>query len=160
VTPLGADDLEPTTIDPDGDARFRRRKLAAAAGGEALGCSLYELPPGAAAWPYHHHTANEEAAFVLSGRGVLRTPAGEHDVAGGDYAAFPAAERGAHRFRVPEAATEPLRYLVVSTMVEPDVTVYPEEERIGVFAGAPPGGEGERSVHGYYRIDDDVGYWD
>ena len=47
---------------------------------------------------------------------------------------------------------------MTSTMTEPDVTVYPDTDKLGVFVGAPPGGEGERSVHGYYRRDDDVDY--
>lgn len=40
-----------------------RRRLAAAAGGEKLGCSLWELPPGKAAFPLHAHLANEEANY-------------------------------------------------------------------------------------------------
>jgi hypothetical protein len=40
------------------------------------------------------------------------------------------------------------------------VTVYPDSEELGVFVGAPPGGCEERSLHGYYRIDDDVPYWE
>jgi hypothetical protein len=44
-------------------------------------------------------------------------------------------------------------------MNEPDVTVYPDSGKIGVFVGAPPGGREERSVHGYYNRDDDVDYW-
>jgi hypothetical protein len=45
-------------------------------------------------------------------------------------------------------------------MVEPDVTVYPDSGKIGVYAGAPPGGDGDRSVDGYWRRADDVSYWD
>jgi len=48
---------------------------------------------------------------------------------------------------------------MVSTMVEPDVTVYPDSGKVGVFVGAPPGGEGDRPVHGYYRHEDAVDYW-
>ena len=29
-------------------------------GAELIGCSLYEVPPGKRAWPYHYHDANEE----------------------------------------------------------------------------------------------------
>ena len=42
---------------------------------------------------------------------------------------------------------------------DPDVTVSPDSEKIGVYAGSPPGGEAERDVSGYYRRDDDVDYW-
>ena len=75
----------------------------------------------------------------------------------GDYVALPADERGAHR--VVNDGDDVLRYLVVSTMVEPDVTVYPDSAKVGVFVGAPPGGEGDRPVHGYFRQADAVDYW-
>ena len=37
----------------------RRKQLGSVAGAEKLGCSLYEIPPGRRAWPYHYHLANE-----------------------------------------------------------------------------------------------------
>jgi uncharacterized cupin superfamily protein len=51
---------------------YRRKSLSSATGGEKLGCSLYEAPPGRRAWPYHYHLANEEAIYVLHGSGTLR----------------------------------------------------------------------------------------
>ena len=141
-----------------GETRFRRKKLAAAAGGERLGCSLYELPPGGKSWPYHYHAGNEEAIYVLDGRGRLRADDGEEALRAGEYVALPTGESGGHR--VINDSEEPLRYLAVSTMRDPDVTVYPDSDKAGVFAGAPPGGEGERTVHGYYRADDAVDYWE
>ena len=140
------------------EATFRRKELSNAVGASDLGCSLYELPPGERSWPYHYHTANEEALYVLSGTGLLRTADGERQLEAGDFATFPADESGGHR--IVNDSEEPLRYLLVSTMNEPDVTVYPEMDKFGVFAGAAPGGRDERSFHGYYRIDDEVGYWE
>jgi uncharacterized cupin superfamily protein len=153
---VNTDDLEWSELE-HGGTQFGRKKLAAAAGGERIGCSLYELPAGRRSWPYHYHTGNEEAIYVLAGSGTLRLDGERVDLREGDYVALPADERGAHR--VVNDADGPLRYLMVSTMDEPDLTVYPDSEKIGVYAGAPPGGEGERSVHGYYRREDDVDYW-
>ncbi len=141
-----------------GEHSFRRRELSAAGGGEELGCSFYELPPGARSWPYHYHTANEEALYVLDGTGVVRGPDGDEELTPGTYVTLPADESGSHQ--VVADADQPLRYLMVSTMNDPDVTVYPEMDKIGVFAGAAPGGRGERSVHGYYPRDAAVGYWE
>ncbi|MFD1644526.1 cupin domain-containing protein [Haloarchaeobius litoreus] len=154
---VNGDDLEWTTVG-DGEDALRRTKLAEPAGGEALGCSLYELPAGGKSWPYHYHTGNEEAMYVLDGACSLRLDGELVSLEAGDYVALPADERGAHR--VVNDSDGPVRYLAMSTMAEPDVTVYPDSEKIGVFAGSPPGGSGERSVHGYYRIDDDVDYWE
>lgn len=91
-----------------------------------------------------------------SGTGTLRLDGDEHALAAGDYVACPADESGGHR--VVNDSDGPLRYLAFSTMVEPDATVYPEMDKLGVFVGSPPGGREERSLHGYYRLDDDVDY--
>jgi uncharacterized cupin superfamily protein len=138
--------------------RFRRKRLAAAAGGTDLGCSLYELPPGGRSWPYHYHVGNAEALYVLAGEGRLRTPDGEESLTAGEYVALPTGETGAHR--VCNDGDAPLRYLALSTMRDPDVTVYPDSGKVGVFGGAPPGGDGERTVAGYFRCGDAVDYWD
>lgn len=45
MDPINEADVEPERTDR-GDASFERRRLADAAGGEALGCSHYRLPPG------------------------------------------------------------------------------------------------------------------
>jgi len=140
-----------------GETGFRRKKLAAAAEGDRLGCSLYELPPGEKSWPFHYHTGNEEAMYVLSGTGRLRTDAGTDPVESGDYVVFPVGEAGGHR--VVNDGDDTLRYLALSTMNDPDVTVYPDSGKIGVYAGSPPGSDDPRTVVGYYRRDDDVDYW-
>ncbi|WP_436347629.1 cupin domain-containing protein [Natronorubrum sp. FCH18a] len=137
---------------------FRRKELSSAVDAADLGCSLYELPPGMRSWPYHYHTANEEALYVLSGDGLLRGEEGEEPLTAGDFVTLPANESGGHR--IVNDSEEPLRYLMVSTMNEPDITVYPEMGKLGVFVGSPPGGRDERTLEGYYRIDDDVAYWD
>lgn len=90
------DDIEWTTTER-GETEFRRKQLGEATGGEDIGCSLYELPEGRRSWPYHYHTANEEALFVLEGRGILRHDDESVSPAAGDYVALPAGERGGHR---------------------------------------------------------------
>ncbi|MFB6157808.1 MAG: cupin domain-containing protein [Haloferacaceae archaeon] len=153
---VNEDDLEWSELERGG-TRFRRKKLATAAGGEAIGCSLYELPPGSKSWPYHWHAGNEEAVYVLAGTGTLRLDGGREPLEPGDYVALPAGEGSGHR--VINDGDDPLRYLAVSTMEDPDVVAYPDSGKVGVYAGSPPGGEAERSIHGYYRREDDVSYW-
>jgi Uncharacterized conserved protein, contains double-stranded beta-helix domain len=140
----------------EGETEFRRKQLGEGADGDQLGCSLYELPPGRRSWPYHYHTANEEAIYVLAGSGTLRHDGETYELDAGSYVTFPAGESGGHR--VINDTEDVLRYLAVSTMTEPDVTVYPDSEKFGVYVGSPPGGREERSLEGYYRIDDDVDY--
>jgi uncharacterized cupin superfamily protein len=142
-----------------GDIVFERRQLGDAAGGEQLGTSLHEVPPGKRTWPYHYHTANEEAIYVLDGTGTLRGPDDERvALEPGVYATFPAGPDGAHQ--IENTGDAPLRFLAISTMVEPEVLVYPDSEKVGVMAGQPPGGdEDERLVDAYFRADDAVDFW-
>ena len=155
---VSADDREWATTER-GDHEFRRVKLGAAAGGDQLGCSLYEVPAGKEAWPYHFHTGNEEALYVLAGEGVLRTPDGETGLEPGDYAAFPTGEESAHAIR--NDGEEALRFLAVSTMNDPDVLGYPDSEKVGVYAGSPPGGDPEeRVLSGFFPRDATVDFWE
>lgn len=143
----------------EGENAFRRKQLSDAVGADRLGCSLYELDPGDRSWPYHYHTGNEEAIYVLSGSGTIRLDGAERSLEADDYVACPADESGGHQ--VVNDGDEVLRYLTMSTMNEPDVTVYPEKGTFGVFAGSPPGGDGgERSLAGYFPLDADVDYWE
>jgi uncharacterized cupin superfamily protein len=154
---VNEDDIEWSEQD-HGDHQFRRKHLGEAADGEQLGCSLYEIDPGNRSWPYHYHAANEEALFVLSGEATLRGEDGDTSLRAGDYVTIPAGEDGAHQLVNDGEAV--FRYLMVSTMEEPDVTIYPEMEKFGVYVGSPPGGREERTFEGYFPLDADVEYWE
>lgn len=137
----------------------RRKQLGSVAGAEKLGCSLYEIPPGRRAWPYHYHLANEEAIYVLEGSGTLRIGEKEVEISRGDYVALPAGPAGAHQ--VINSSDAPLSYLCFSTMAEPDVLIYPDSDKVGLFAGAAPGGpKDKRILQKYLRSDAEVGYYD
>lgn len=157
MSSVNQDDIDWTEYD-EGDSAFRRKELSNATDAEQLGCSLYELDPGDRSWPYHYHTANEEAVYVLAGTGLLRGDDGEYALREGEFVALPADESGGHQ--IVNDGESVLRYLMVSTMTEPDVTIYPEMEKFGVYVGSPPGGREERTFAGYYPIDADVDYWD
>ncbi len=105
-------------------------------GGELLGASLYLLPPGQRSWPYHAHYGNEELIIVLDGRPTLRTPEGERELRAGDVTIFRRGPEGAHE--VINRSDGPARFVMVSTMVHPEVAHYPDSDKIGLFAGAPP----------------------
>lgn len=137
---------------------LRRKCLALAAGGTRLGCSLYEVPPGKRSFPYHYHLGNEEAFYILEGTGTMRLPSGEVPIKAGDYIALPLGEKSAHQ--IVNTSSAPLRYLCMSTMSEPDISVYPENGKVGFFAGAAPGGRMEhRTLEGFVMLDSRVDYW-
>lgn len=132
-----------------GAAHWRRKSLSEAADADDLGCSLYELPSDSTSFPYHYHTGNAEAMYVLAGTGTLRIAGEYHGLAPGEYVPFPASKAGAHQ--VVNDSDGALRYLMLSTMNEPDVTVYPDSGKVGVAATTPG--------DGFYRFEDAVDYW-
>lgn len=134
----------------------RRSRIGRQAGGEKLGASVYEIEPGSAPFPYHWHGANEEMLVVLSGRPTLRTPGGRRELAPGDVAVFEPGEEGAHQ--VINRTGEPVRVLMVSTMIAPEVAGYPDSGKRSAMLrppGAPDAGD-----RAFWREDDAVGYWD
>ena len=159
---IGEGDLEWSGQSHGEKFACRRKQLSRAAGGEKVGCSLYEVPPRRRAWPYHYHLANEEAIYVLEGSGTLRIGREEGEEVGlsqGDYVALPVGAEGTHQLVNTSGA--PLRYLCFSTMVEHDVMVYPDSGKVGIFGGAAPGGsKEERTYAKFLREDAEVGYYD
>jgi uncharacterized cupin superfamily protein len=142
-----------------GKFRYRRKSFTAAAGMRQLGASLYEIEPGASAFPRHYHCANEEAIYVLEGEGTLSLGAAEVRMGAGDFASLPRGSEYAHRLR--NCSDRPLRYLCFSTMIEPDVGVYPDSNKLSVIAGSAPGGAKEqRRLTAVFRRETEVGYFD
>src|SRR5205807_8755839 len=77
--------------------RARRARIGYELGSELIGCSLWEVPPGEAAYPYHFHYADEELVIVVRGRPSLRTPDGVRQLEEGDVVRFELGEAGAHQ---------------------------------------------------------------
>jgi uncharacterized cupin superfamily protein len=123
-----------------GNFAFKRKRLGADAGAKGLGTSWFELAPGKKAFPFHFHLANEEALFILEGEGVLRSDKEEHPLRAGDYVSFPPGPPG---HQVINRGNAPLRFLALSTMIEPEVAVYPDSKKVGFLAR----GQGFASVH-------------
>src|SRR2546427_9055509 len=69
--------------------RSKRARIGYELGTELIGCSLWELAPGEAAYPYHFHFADEELLIVISGCPTLRTPDGLRELDEGEAVRFP-----------------------------------------------------------------------
>ncbi len=83
--------------DPDFDElreqegyRAKRARLSRQVGAERLGMSLWEVPAGEAAYPYHFHYTEEELLVVLEGRPSLRTADGWRELEQGEVVSLPA----------------------------------------------------------------------
>jgi uncharacterized cupin superfamily protein len=96
---------------------------------------------------------------VLEGSGTLRIGGEEIPISEGDYVALPARAQAAHQ--IVNNSGVVLRYLCFSTMVEPDVMIYPDSGKVGIFGGAAPGGPKEkRNFNKFLRSDAEVGYYE
>jgi uncharacterized cupin superfamily protein len=122
-----------------GDFVYRARRLGTEAGARALGCSYFELPAGKTAFPFHFHSAIEEAIFVLEGQGTLRIGKDTVDVRAGDYVALPPGPDAPHALT--SAGTGPLRYLCLSAPANPvtmDIVAYPDSKKVAFASGIDP----------------------
>jgi hypothetical protein len=115
----------------------RRKQLGSSAGGEKLGCSAQGL---ALPLPPRQRRGNLRAGGL--GHPTYRWE--EIGVSKGDYVALPARAQEAHQIVNDSGAV--LRYLCFSTMVEPDVIVYPDSGKVGIFAGCAWRTEGEENL--------------
>jgi uncharacterized cupin superfamily protein len=133
--------------------RALRARLGRQAGSERVGCSLWELAPGEAAYPYHYHLVEEELVIVLAGRPSLRTPQGWRELEQGEAVAFPVGEGGAHQLM--NRTGEPVRFLAFSNQA-PDIVVYPDSRKLGANERRPDGG----GLRAMFRLEDEVGYYE
>lgn len=156
---VNVDKVEVTEFTHEGITRLRRRFLARATSGDRLDCSLVELLPGQKSWPYHYRLANEEAIYVLSGRPLLRLGSQFVELFPGDYISLPKGKD--HARQMFNRTDGPARYLIFSTMNEPDVMGYPDSNKIGVIAGSAPGGDPEaRVMESFFPNNAAVDYWE
>lgn len=134
--------VRPNLFDPrwqqertDGPLKGRTVRVGALAGCERLGGTLYEIDPGNCGSPYHLHHGNEELIIVIAGRPSLRGPDGVADLQPGDLVACPVGARGCHQLQ--NHTDEPVRVLVMSTMVYPEVAELPDSDKVLVLSAAP-----------------------
>jgi uncharacterized cupin superfamily protein len=134
--------------------RAQRARLSRQAGAERLGLSLWELPPGQAAYPYHAHLTEEEIVVVLEGKPTLRTPDGWRELEQGEVVAFLRGEDGAHQ--IVNRTAEAIRFLAFSTSGEPDVVIQLDSDKVGAFERRPDGG----GMRLWFRRADQRDYYD
>ena len=76
---------------------------------------------------------------MLAGRPTLRTLDGERELEPGEVVACPTGRAGAHR--LDNRSDEPVRVLIVSTMIAPEVNEFPDSGKVWARSyapGAPP----------------------
>jgi uncharacterized cupin superfamily protein len=129
---------------------YYKRRLMPYGSAEQCNVSVYEIPPGKSAYPYHYHLRNEEVFYIISGTGILKTPGEERVVSCGELIYFPANENGAHKL-TNASETETLVYIDFDTRNEIDVCFYPDSEKIGIWG---------KGINKTFRNNQFVNYYD
>jgi uncharacterized cupin superfamily protein len=129
---------------------YYKREFVSKSDGHQCAISVYEIPPGKSAYPYHYHVKNEEAFYIISGIGILKTPTGDKEITAGDFLFFPANEKGAHKL-INTSETEMLIYLDFDTHNEIDAAFYPDSNKIGIWG---------KSINQIYKTNQQVTYYD
>ena len=144
------EDLEPQHESRHEGHVFTRRQFIRRGEAESTLVGIYEIPPGKAAYPYHFHHKNEETFYILSGEGILKTPAGERKVKTGEMLFFPTGPEGAHKL-TNSSETEMLTYIDFDVVHDIDIAVYPDSDKIGIWG---------KGINKIYPQDGNADYYD
>src|SRR5690349_7257065 len=134
--------------------KSKRTRVGYEVGTELIGCSVWEIPPGQAAYPYHYHLSDEELVIVLEGEPSLRTPEGTRTLERGEAVRFPLGEEGAHQ--IYNATDEPVSLIAISSSGRPDIIVYPDGDKVGMGERLPKGG----GLRAFFKREDAVDYFE
>lgn len=104
------------------------KPLTPAMGKGRLGVNLTRLPPGRATCPFHAHQRDDEAFYILAGRGVLRYGDRLREVRPGDCIACPAGTGVGHQICNP--FDQDLTYLAIGGNDPDEVCVYPDSGKV------------------------------
>ena len=129
--------LNPTAIRTD-------KSLGDAVGLKNIGIHLISIAPGDKSTEFHTHRYEEEAIYVLSGRGTEVIGEATHQIGPGDFIGFPA---GGVAHETVNDGTEPLICLVIGQRLVQDVVDYPRKGKRLYRNG------GERDMVDYASID-------
>ncbi|MEO7386104.1 MAG: cupin domain-containing protein [Gammaproteobacteria bacterium] len=129
-------------------------RLSQALGLTKLGVNVTAVAPGKSAYPFHSHRNNDELFLVLAGQGELRLGAARHPVGPGDLIGCPAGDATTAHQLVNTGKSE-LRYLAISTALDPEICEYPDSGKVGAYAGDGPAG-----MYHMTRLRDRADYWD
>lgn len=106
-----------------------------------FGVNYLILEPGAMSSLRHWHEGEDEFAYVLSGDVTLIDETGEHRLAPGDYAGFPAGAANGHHLA--NRSDGPAAVLIVGTRLRGTETIHYPDDALGTVS-LTRDGNGER----------------
>ncbi|GAC1333096.1 MAG: cupin domain-containing protein [Collimonas sp.] len=129
-------------------------RLGTGTAAQKLGASIDTVAPGKISCPYHFHYAQEEMFIILEGSGTLRVAGEMLPLRSGDVVFIPPGPEYPHQ--IVNTSDQPLKYLSVSTMEQPEVCEYPDSGKFLAMASVG----GERVFDVVQRRSNDLDYWD
>ena len=91
-----------------------------------FGANLTKLAPGAVSALRHWHSGEDEFVYIVSGRPMLVTDAGDQQLEPGDVAGFPAGKPDGHRLE--NHTHEDVAFLEVGTRAAGEMVQYPDSD--------------------------------
>ncbi len=156
---VNVSDLENIEMKNGEKFHHKRKDLTSVFTDNKIVAGIYEIPPGKINWPYHYHCSNEEVFYILKGEGELRLNGEFSKVKAGDFIRFKVGSEGAHQLK--NTGSESLVYIDIGTANEPDMTFYPDSNKVGLFAGSAPGQSKENNyLFKFLDLNADIGYWE
>ena len=149
-------DLPTRIIENEKGFEAKVNRLGPMIGAKQLGCSIVEVPSGKKAWPKHSHSVNEEMFLILSGNGTLHYGDSSQPVSEGDLISCPADIETAHQ--IENTGAEPLRYIALSTLKDPEICHYPDSDKYGFYDNL--GDNGKEPFKVLTRKEDGLDYYD
>ncbi|MEL6232900.1 MAG: cupin domain-containing protein [Pseudomonadota bacterium] len=150
------------TRDRKGVFEAKLALIGKALGTKQIGINLTMVPPQSKAFPRHYHYVNDELFLVLEGTGVLHY--GEEDTPLKPMDVIYIEAGTGTPFQIENNSDAELRYLALSGMVESDLFVYPDSNKMGIMAKGVPfrdlSGEGLQRVMKFIPAETEAGYYD
>ena len=129
---VNLDDVQMKARGNVGKFAYRHGRIGSDIGLEKLGCSVYAVPPGKSAYPYHAHSSMEEMCIVLESSGTLRRNETEQPIRTGDGIA----SKIGIAHQIINSSEQDLRYVVISNNEPVDVVFYPDSNNVGAYSDA------------------------
>jgi uncharacterized cupin superfamily protein len=155
---INLDDLEYASFGEGELYGADRAEVGRRIGASKLGYGVIVLQPGKRAFPYHSHFLNEELFVVLEGEGTLRHAGEEYAIRAGDFIASPADPEQPHQI-INTSNTE-LKYLAISTSEAPEICLYPDSDKFGVYRRNPEDRESPSHFVHIGRTSQCLAYWE
>jgi len=104
-------------------------------GAKRLGYNLTIVAPGKKCCPFHNHHINEEAFFIIQGKGLLRFGDKEYQIKEHDVISCPPGGQEVAHQLINNGSID-LKYLAISTKDNADICEYPDSSKVFSMVGS------------------------